>query len=59
MRLDYISHSVYKNMLTGELYTSESKVRAWLYFYDKSKNSTGRNIPTIDDITEKNYDNKE
>lgn len=51
MTLNYISHSIYKNNLTGELYTAENKVRAWLYFYEKAKNSTGRNIPTINDIT--------
>lgn len=28
---------VYKNILTGELYTAENKVRAWLYFYEKGK----------------------
>lgn len=43
---------VYKNKLTGELYAAESKVRAWLYFYEKGKNSTGRNMPTMDDITD-------
>ena len=53
MNLNYISYTIFKNQLTGELYTAKSKVKAWLYFYEKAKNSTVRNIPTINDITDK------
>ena len=52
MMINYISHKVYKNKLTGEFYTAENRVRAWLYFYEKAKNCTEMNIPTINDITD-------
>lgn len=41
---------VYRNILTGEYRICESKVRAWLYFFDKAKNADTER-PTMDDIT--------
>ena len=52
MMINYISLRIFKNKLTGEFYTAENRVRAWLYFYEKAKSSTGMNIPTINDITD-------
>lgn len=54
MKLNNISQ-IFKNTLTGELYIAKSKTIAWLYFYNKAKNDTNRNIPTMDDIIEVEY----
>lgn len=58
IKLDHISQ-LFKNTLTGELHIAKSKIVAWLYFYDKAKN-TNRNMPMMDDIVEikHNLDNK-
>lgn len=54
MKLNNISQ-IFKNTLTGELYIAKSKTIAWLYFYNKAKNDTNRNIPTMNDIIEVEY----
>lgn len=41
---------VYRNILTGEYRICESKVRAWLYFFDKAQKANDER-PTMDDIT--------
>jgi len=41
---------VYRNILTGEYRICESKIRAWLYFFDKAQKRDDER-PTMDDIT--------
>lgn len=56
-----ISYEVYKNTVTGELHISKNKITAWLYFYDKAKDSIERNMPTFADIIviqDKNINNE-
>jgi hypothetical protein len=50
IKLNDISQ-LFKNTLTGELHIAKSKIVAWLYLYDKAKN-TDRNMPMMDDIVE-------
>ena len=50
IKLNDISQ-LFKNALTGELHIAKSKIVAWLYFYDRAKN-TDRNMPMISDIVE-------
>ena len=58
MKLSSISH-VFKNTLTGEVHIAKNKVMAWLHFYEEAKNDTNRNIPTMEDITPIDHDDKQ
>ena len=48
---------VYRNILTGEYRICESKVRAWLYFFDKAQKANDER-PTMDDIVKIDIDKR-